>query len=57
MLNQNLIPLFRSPGPPSEAGAVKSYNPNSLGIYDMSGNVCEWCFTKYAAGRINWAEA
>ncbi len=25
--------------------AVKSRAPNSVGIYDMSGNVQEWCFT------------
>ena len=26
---------------------VKKRNPNELGIYDMSGNVWEWCSSKY----------
>lgn len=27
---------------------VKSYSSNELGIYDMSGNVWEWCYDSYA---------
>ena len=29
---------------------VGSYAPNSLGIYDLGGNVCEWCEDKYGGG-------
>ena len=35
-----------SPAPTDDV-AVKSLQSNSLGIFDMSGNVIEWCFTKH----------
>lgn len=35
----------------SDANAVETKKANSLGIFDLSGNIAEWCWDKYDTGR------
>ena len=40
---------YTDKGSDAKIGEVKTNTANSLGLYNMSGNVSEWCFDKYVA--------
>jgi sulfatase-modifying factor enzyme 1 len=33
---------------------VMSFKPNEFGIYDLGGNLYEWCSDRYGEGEIDW---
>jgi sulfatase modifying factor 1 len=48
----NSVAWYNGTPPAGELKAVAGKVKNKLGIYDMSGNVGEWCFTLNGANRV-----
>lgn len=47
-VNEGIDPVgWYKNGTLSGSRQVGKKNPNRLGLYDMTGNVCEWCFDEY----------
>ena len=50
-VNWNVIPEFHDPFP--RTGPVSAFAPDQRGLYNLGGNVWEWCFDKFN-GTLTW---